>query len=509
QFNLVAVFFITVGLVAGTYFTLTEAIPRIFALNDTAKTWTFNTANAGSYTYDDTLVTVDDSGGRPVTGVNKITNPAFVSGNSSWSVAAVPPSGWVEVPGSSTYSTSNFLAMKYESKCAATPDPATGLTSPATAYNTYDNATTACTSGNSRQVVSVASGYPIANISHDTAKTYCTGVTLNGNATHLITNPEWMTVARNAEAQAGNWTGVSVGSGYLFAGHNDNVPALARVASTTDTGNYRCAYTDGAPGTEAPSTCPTNTANGQSGTAGNQVRTLSLSNGAVIWDIAGNVWDHVQVDASDTKVSQQEQPEATTDGTNPITDTAYTWSDFTGSGSTRRLLNNGTEPPFGYNVIRPLSSSYDASYGVGRILHWSNSSSSTKDRVFLRGGSWGNASYAGAFTLSLNWDSSVAHVAVGFRCASDPVAISQSWSSSSGRAGGGDTVTIGSISDGKIYQSINVGNTSTYDFSVYVYDNTTGNVGGTVSSSIAQLYYHGSTISTTYTDAGSGWWRLS
>lgn len=99
---------------------------------------------------------------------------------------------------------------------------------------------------------------------------------------------------------------------------------------------------------------------------------------------------------------------------------------------------------------------------------------------------------------------------IGLRCASDPVAISQSFSSSSGVAGGGgNSATIGSISDGKIYQSVNVGDTSTYDFSVYVYDSTAGNVGGTVTSSIAQLYYNGATISTTYTDAGSGWWKLS
>jgi len=54
-----------------------------------------------------------------------------------------------------------------------------------------------------------------------------------------------------------------------------------------------------------------------------------------------------------------------------------------------------------------------------------------------------------------------------------------------------------------------VGDTSTYDFSAYVYDSTAGNVGGTVSSSIAQLYYNGATVTTTYTDSGSGWWKLT
>lgn len=200
QFNLVAIFFMTVGLVAGTYLTLSGAIPRIFALNDTAKTWTFNTANAGSYTT--SLTIVDDNGAHPTggtVGANELTNPAFGSDNSSWSVAAVPPSGWVEVPGNATFGTTNFLAMKYEAKCAATSDPTTGLTSPDTGYNTYSDSGTACTSANSKQVVSVASGYPIARISHTDALTRCSTVTLNGNTAHLMRNDEWMTVARDAE----------------------------------------------------------------------------------------------------------------------------------------------------------------------------------------------------------------------------------------------------------------------------------------------------------------------
>ena len=129
---------------------------------------------------------------------------------------------------------------------------------------------------------------PWVSISQTSAITACSAL---GSSYHLQTNNEWMTIARNAEAQAGNWTLGSVGLGYLFAGHNDNAPAAAKAASSTDTGNNRCAYTDTAGTTENPTSCPTNTANNTSGTAGNQVRTLTLSNGAVIWDIPGNVWE--------------------------------------------------------------------------------------------------------------------------------------------------------------------------------------------------------------------------
>jgi len=493
QFNLAALFFLSAGFVFGVYFTISEIIlPRVFALSDTLKTWNFTTATAGDYTYDSDLVTVDDNGAHPVSGVNKLTNPSFTSGNSSWNVAANPPSGWVEVPGSATYSTSNFLVMKYEAKCAATSDPTTGLTSPDTGYNTYDDSTTPCTSANNRQVVSVASGYPIAKVTHPTAVARCESITLGSTTAHLITNDEWMTIARNAEAQADNWTLGSVGSGYLFAGHNDNSPSKPRIASTTDTGNYRCAYTDGDPGTEAPSSCPTNTANGQSGTTGSQVRTLTLSNGSVIWDLAGNVWEHIKRNAADDTITDADQPDANGGG-------GFEWNEFTA------LTDYGT---LSYDFIRPANSSYDATEGVGRIHHCDGCSGTTQ-RVFLRGGKWNDATYTGAFTLRLYSTTANSYYYVGFRCASDPVAISQSWSSSSGRSGGGNTITIGSVTDGKIYQLVNVGDASSYNFSVYVYNNTSGSEGETIDENVAQLYYNGSVISTTYTNTGSGWWKLS
>ncbi|MCL4374543.1 hypothetical protein M1523_01640 [Patescibacteria group bacterium] len=379
QFNLIATFFLLTGLFAGSYLALSEIFPHAFALNDTHKTWTFDTAGASSYTYDSNLVTVDDSGAHPA--VNKLTNPAFASDNSSWSVAAVPPSGWVEVPGDSNFSTSNFLAMKYEAKCAATSDLTTGLTSPDTGYNTYSDSGTACTSANSKQVVSVASGYPIANISHTDALTRCSNVSLNGTATHLLRNDEYMTIARNAEAQTTNWSLGAVGSGYLFAGHNDNSPAKARPASTTDTGNYRCAYTDSAGTTEAPSTCPSNTAAGTSGNTEYQVRTFTLSNGVVIWDIAGNVWEHVQRstdNAGDDTTVMNPLPACTDNGA------AWGWCQY---GSTTTPYVSTWTSSVVRNKVGPLDTSYNSSQGVGQVYTYKNGTTQSTS-VFLRGGYW-------------------------------------------------------------------------------------------------------------------------
>src|SRR3989338_2743490 len=266
ELDLLTVIVLGLGISIGTYLTLIKFWPTSLALNDTNKLWTFNSAGASGFTYDTSLITVDDTGAHPVSGVNKLSNPAFALNKTSWSVAAVPPSGWVEVPGNSTFSTTNFLVQKYEAKCAATSDLTTGLT---TAVNTYDDSTTACTSANSRAVVSVASGNPIVNISQTNSITRCGTVSVGSTTAHLQTNNEWMTMARDAEAPSTNWNGGVVGTSYMFSGHNDNGPANSIVASSDDTLGY------------------TNT--GQSSPS-NQKRTLTLSNGAVLWDIPGNVW---------------------------------------------------------------------------------------------------------------------------------------------------------------------------------------------------------------------------
>jgi len=115
--------------------------------------------------------------------------------------------------------------------------------------------------------VSNATDVPIVNVDQTKAIAACQSI-----GAHLITNNEWMTLARNVEQVTSNWSGNAVGNGYLYSGHSDNAPAFALSASTDDTDGY----------------------NGTSNTSpSNQRRTLTLSNGNVIWDLAGNVWEHV------------------------------------------------------------------------------------------------------------------------------------------------------------------------------------------------------------------------
>ena len=58
------------------------------------------------------------------------------------------------------------------------------------------------------------------------------------------------------------------------------------------------------------------------------------------------------------------------------------------------------------------------------------------------------------------------------------------------------------------YTSINAGSTSTHALSAYVYNGTSGAVGGTIDATVAKLVYNGAAVTTTYVDMGGGWWRL-
>ena len=465
QFNLVGIVFLTIGITIGSYFTLYKILPNVFAINDSSKIWTFTSDNHDNYTYTASLVTVDGTA-YPITGINKIINPSFTTDNSSWTLTAVngstTPAGWSVVPGDVNYVATNsaFLAMKYEAKydCTATPDgdgdTAATCSAPADSgsgldYRDISGFTTS-------RVVSTANGAPIVHISQLQAQNACpTGY-------HLISNNESMAIARNAELVSSNWAGgkgvgslVSDGGG-LKRGNVGNTDSVGYIGATPEYGTGR-----------------------------NTKAQLTLSNGESIWDLSGNVWEW----NSDTILATNKPHNNTADWAE--------WTAFTPSGAS-------TYGTLSYLYTRPLGNTYNSTYGVGKYYEGTNTG--VLSYGFLRGGNWGATTYAGAFALYLHATSDSQGYNSGFRCASAPVAISQSFSSSSGRSAGGNIITIGPTLDGRITQSINVGDTSPYDFSVYV-KNTDNSA---VDTNTAQLYYGGNTItSPAWTSVGSNWYKLT
>ena len=279
-------------------------------------------------------------------------------------LTTICPQGFIVVPGSSTYSTSNFCVMKYEAKCALTASPTVGLT---TTTNTYNNSTTACTSANSRGVVSTASGWPITTIDQTTSTTYATN-TVGCTGCTLISEAQWLTIAQNVLSNPVNWSGNAVGSGFIYSGHNDSSPNNALTASDDSNGYF-----------------------GTGQTSGNQKRTLTLTNGETIWDMVGNLWEWT----SGQKTGGQP------------TGTPFAYREWT-------AVSGGTISPSPFPATTGLSgaSTWNSSNGIGQIV--SNSSDATL-RGFLRGGYWGDGPDAGVLTLNLSVAPSASNAAFGFR----------------------------------------------------------------------------------------------
>ena len=81
------------------------------------------------------------------------------------------------------------------------------------------------------QVVSNALDVPIAVLSQPQAIAACQSI---GAGYHLVTENEWMTLARNIETIPSNWSGNATGSGYVYNGHVNGNPGNALPAGTDD-----------------------------------------------------------------------------------------------------------------------------------------------------------------------------------------------------------------------------------------------------------------------------------
>ena len=260
------------------------------------------------------------------------------------------------------------------------------MTEPNINFNTIANNTTATTSASAppRAIASVASGYPIANISQITAIDYCANQNTVSGAS-LITNAEWMTIARNIEAQLSNWTtgtaaSTAIGTGVLYRGHSDGATDLGEgkaLAAGPDNSGY--------------------IGTGQSG-FNRERRTHSLSNGETIWDLGGNVWEWT----SDT-ILGKDQPTGSSTG--------FNWRQY-GTGLSNSITNFGT---LSRDLIGPSNSNWSSTQNMGQIYSDGTSTNNTTF-AFLRGGSWGYSSNSVVFSLYLSNTPTFSYYFFGFRC---------------------------------------------------------------------------------------------
>lgn len=248
------------------------------------------------------------------------------------------PTGFIVVPGSATYSTSDFCVMKYEAKNVSGVPTSQPTSTP---------------------WVSISQTSAIS-----TAATACAGC-------HLISEAEWLTIAQNVLSVASNWSGGTIGNGFIYSGHNDAAPDNGLAASTDNDGYSGTGNTTGS----------------------NQRRTLTLSNGEVIWDLAGNAWEWTTGTATTGKPGSP----------------GFAWRQWNG------LSVPGSFSPNPYPVTANASaSSWTATQGIGQIYSDSND---TTQKSFRRGGIWGGGNVSGIFSLHLDVNNMYSDINIGFRVA--------------------------------------------------------------------------------------------
>lgn len=298
-----------------------------------------NTAVPASY-----CLTITNAGvSYFVTNLNTVPSPGGCSGILSNGTSC--PSNYIVVPGNSSFGTSEFCVMKYEAKNYA------GVATSQAASTPWVSITQAAAASQSSSA--------------------CSGC-------HLITEAEWMTIAANVLSVSSNWSSGTVGSGYIYSGHNDNSPSNPLPASVDS---------DGYSGT------------GNSSSSGaNQRRTLTLTNGEVIWDFAGNVWEWTSA-----TIASNQQPGISGEGSF----TLHEWNDGA-------LGMHGLPAVSKPVTISAQAATWSSAQGIGQLF---SRYDDTTTRGYIRGGSYEDGTLAGVLSLDLFDTPSASVYSIGFRVA--------------------------------------------------------------------------------------------
>jgi hypothetical protein len=201
----------------------------------------------------------------------------------------------------------------------------------------------------------------------------------------LISNTQWQTVARNAEGVAENWSGNVIGSGVIARGHSDGIPAGAIENANDDNPYFLTQNTGG----------EWNTLGAAPVDGAEQRRTHILSNGEIIWDLSGNVYQWVSDNKDELGI-----PEVDNIGLS-----LKSWHTYL-NGVTNRYTQT-TNLIFGSSGISSLQLS--ESQNAGQLY------GGTEGTV-LRSGFWNIARAGGIYSVVLNNLPIANNGLVGFRC---------------------------------------------------------------------------------------------
>ncbi len=269
------------------------------------------------------------------------------------------PPEYVQVNANPTLGVGGFCVMKYEAKEDVGSVPVSQMT-----------------------------GSPWVSVTQTTAKTACTSLPGFGGGTFdLMSNAEWMTIAREIEGIGTNWTSGTVGTGKLFVGHSDFLPGTT-LDVTDDTDPY-----DGTGNTAVL---------GQ-----DQRRTYFLGFGDEIWDISGNVNEWVDWTLGGAL------------DLGPLT-CPDNWVEFPDVAAQCPALTAAEYLPG--NPANVTAASYTSTFNLGRIFGTlvDGGGNPIGGGAAKRGGGFNSGGDAGLFTLSLQYESNEPDITLGFRCVYRP-----------------------------------------------------------------------------------------
>jgi hypothetical protein len=312
------------------------------------------------------------------------------SNNAIEKISTVCPDGYIPIPGDETFGTLDFCVMKWEAKAYKNAGVDEGfniegcsqdceVANWAPLYHPETNTT-------GFRPVSSATAKPWRMIDQDQARNACSNL---GSGYALISNLEWMTIAHNIYKVDSNWSSGKMGEGALNGGHSND----SHFKSPCD-GHIANVYLDCA--TPLP----------DASTNWDQKRTHTLSNGEVIWDMAGNVWNWVDwnIRPIDKAFISSSAP------VNPDGAPARGWREWSTLYKYGEKIRDG-DPMATLMWLSPEPSSSSA-MGIGRYFAGNNSSGGAA----LRGGDCYDGTHTGVFALNLLHASNYTNWMFGFRC---------------------------------------------------------------------------------------------
>ena len=268
------------------------------------------------------------------------------------------PTGYALISGSAPLGTADFCAMTFEARARSI----------ATDQLELEGCDTDCPPNSfiaTHLPASSPEGLPWRAIDAVQARLRCQAL---GAAFDLMSNREWMTIAREAERTGSNWSSGTPGTGSIVEGNTDNTG----FAMSFD-------LDDPYAGTDNSAADPV-------GAGWEQRRTLELTDGTTLWDLPGNLQEWVDwttggaLDGPPTPCTGAELPAFACAG---ITD-----DDFNSSTGT-----------------------LDSSFGVGKVLGGSGNTArrggQTSDRAIM---------IAGIYALNMNRESTDTFPGTSFRC---------------------------------------------------------------------------------------------